>query len=82
MTIKRWRIAWRAIATGATGHGTGLFTLTEAQDIVKGLQTNLPERRRDEGWSHVPMSHWPEQVSWPRALWHQITRYWATSVKS
>lgn len=33
----KYRIHWRSKITGATGHGTGLFTKEEAEKIAKQL---------------------------------------------
>lgn len=52
MTEKRYRIAWRAIKTQATGHGTGTFPKAEADRIAAGLNED------NKGVTH----HWAEEV--------------------
>ena len=51
---KVYRIKWTAIRTGKTGHGSGLFTKEQAEQIAKelnkdnaGWTTHTVERVRD-----------------------------------
>lgn len=37
MDTKIFQIHWRSVITGATGHGKGMFTKEQAEQIVKGL---------------------------------------------
>lgn len=53
-TTPLYRIAWRARLTGATGHGTGLFTRAEAERIAADL--NASKGTPDDTLCH----HWAE----------------------
>jgi len=49
----RYRIHWRSLTTGATGHGTATFTKTEAEIIAADLNI----QRENSGI----LTHWAER---------------------
>ena len=56
--MSKYRIAWKSIRIGATGHGSGIFTEEEAADIIAGYE--LPDELKSHG-----LKHWFEKVPTP-----------------